>query len=537
MTGLGGNRTAVWVLGALLATAFAVRLAGLDQPLVENYVGRQVPTAMVARNLQRGSGFLHPSLDVAPFPNRFLVEPPGYAWVAGALSRWTRLDLGAAGRATSAFGIVLAAWGLYGLAARREGDAVALAAVAVFLALPITLRYGRAFQPDALMLGLIVAGLRCCDDAEHGAGRGRLAAGPALLAAGLALKVVSVYVLVPLLWCVRPRRDARSLALAAATLAPAVLWYAFALAEMASSGGGSRASADNGGIWLSVLVPTAWLDASTYRHIGRFLFLRSFTPLGPPLAVAGLVLIRPRGDRLWTVWGLSALAAMAALAAKLHHEYYWLALAPVLAVGVARAVVGLARAGATGRLMAGGLSAGLVGLSALCAGSTWTTPAEWRPLRAAARDVRQTVPAGAWLVAPEALLFEADRRGCRLELTPSASRRAAGEWGGELGGGPVELLEFYRRRGASYFADVAPDDPGPDRLALHAAVRRRYNVVIDRPGVLIARLTADASVFAHETEGPDSWPPQPPARPATTTGQSPFPTSTAGNRAAGRSAF
>ena len=66
------------VAGLLLLATFLIRALHAGQPIVENYVGRQVPTAMVARNLDRGSGFLRPQLDTAPFPNYFLVEPPIY---------------------------------------------------------------------------------------------------------------------------------------------------------------------------------------------------------------------------------------------------------------------------------------------------------------------------------------------------------------------------------------------------------------------------------------------------------------------------
>ena len=121
-------RTAGWALGMILALTLGLRSIALDQPLVENYVGRQIPTAMVARNLERGSGFFHPALDVAPFPNLFLVEPPIYAGVAGLVRHVSGLELGAAGRLTSALGIVLAAWGLYGLVVRREDANVALVA-------------------------------------------------------------------------------------------------------------------------------------------------------------------------------------------------------------------------------------------------------------------------------------------------------------------------------------------------------------------------------------------------------------------------
>ncbi len=51
--GRSGLRVYV-TLAALMAVGLGTRLIHLDQPIVENYVGRQIPTAMVARNLDRG---------------------------------------------------------------------------------------------------------------------------------------------------------------------------------------------------------------------------------------------------------------------------------------------------------------------------------------------------------------------------------------------------------------------------------------------------------------------------------------------------
>ncbi len=78
-----------WLPGVLLAAVFLIRIIRIDQPIVENYVGRQIPTAMVARNLERGSGLLRPRLDTAPFPNYFLVEPPVYELGVVSLRRIT----------------------------------------------------------------------------------------------------------------------------------------------------------------------------------------------------------------------------------------------------------------------------------------------------------------------------------------------------------------------------------------------------------------------------------------------------------------
>ncbi|MHC5540035.1 ArnT family glycosyltransferase, partial [Singulisphaera rosea] len=92
---------------ALLLLTLGLRAWKLDQPIVENYVGRQIPTAMVARNLDRSWRFHSPELDTGPFPNLFLVEPPLYAATVVVLRRLTGLTLEEAGRLTSALATVL----------------------------------------------------------------------------------------------------------------------------------------------------------------------------------------------------------------------------------------------------------------------------------------------------------------------------------------------------------------------------------------------------------------------------------------------
>lgn len=471
-------------LALLLLATFALRAWKADQPIVENYVGRQIPTAMAARNLDRGSGFLRPTLDTGPFPNLFLVEPPVFALLAVGLQRASGLPLEPSGRLVSALGVALGAWGLFGLAQRREGGAVALIAVVSFALFPVTIRYGRAFQPDALMLGLLLAGLRCWDDHEHGEGPGWLVAGWTLLALGLSLKVVSAYVLIPLLLVIVRPRTPWKVALAVATLAPALLWYVHAWSILAGEAG-SRASAENAAIWGRVLVPTALFNPGMWFNLVRSLTLKAFTPLGTLLAAWGFT----RGvDRLWRVWGVSASLAMLALAGKLHHEYYWLALAPLAALGMGKGLVDLAGRGVWGRSGAVLAATGFAALSAALSASTWTTPPEWAALPEAAEAIGRHTPADALVVAPEALLYAADRRGCRLETGAGPARRAVSEWGGSIDpADPLALIEFYQGRGARFVADVY-DGTNDPRRPLHDALRRRYPVLVDRPGVFLAAL-------------------------------------------------
>ena len=85
--------------------------------------------------------------------------------------------------------------------------------------------------------------------------------------------------------------------------------------------------------------------------MGWFLLVRAFTPLGAGLAIVGLCrpATRARAANA-TRFGWSGESRhswrMAFLAEKLHHEYYWLLLAPVAAVGIGRALA-LARRKAT----------------------------------------------------------------------------------------------------------------------------------------------------------------------------------------------
>ena len=471
-------------LSALLLAAVGIRSARLDQPIVENYVGRQVPTAMAARNLDRGSGLLRPQLDTGPFPNLFLVEPPIYAALVAGLDRISGLGIGPSGRLVSALATGLGAWGLFGLARRREGPGVALMAVAAFATLPVMVRYGRAVQPDALMIGTQLAALRCWD--AHGAegGRLRLLAAWALLAASLALKVTSTFIYIPLfLVILRPPR-VRLLLLALAAILPALAWYAYASGVIAE-GDGSRAMLDNGRIWASALLPSALIDPETYRPAARFLFIRSFTPIGLALAVWGLA--RTGTDRLWRIWSASAMAALVALAAKWHHEYYWMTLAPAASVGIARALASVSGASPGNRRWAWALGLATLGMGVAASVSTWRTPVEWAALEEAAASIRANLPPEAIVVAPEALLFAADRRGCRWEPTPSAASRAAGEWGGRLEDpdDPIALVEFYRSRGADALA-ILTTGTGPDPLRRLA--KQRYRVLAERPGFLLVAL-------------------------------------------------
>ncbi len=468
------------VLIGLLGAVFSLRAWRADQPILENYVGRQIPTAMVARNLERGSGFLHPQLETGPFPNLFLVEPPLAAQLAVWVSTGTRMPLDASGRILSAAGTTLAAWGLYGLMRRRRGGLAAVGAVIAFAAFPVTIRYGRAFQPDAVALGLLVAGLNCWDVP----GFARMAAGAVMISAGLAQKPTWALSILPALLAIWPGRRPHLWLLALACVVPALAWYVRAGVIVAHQATGSAASIDNATNWFARLLAPGYLDPGRLFIVGRDFVIRSFTPLGFCLAV-GSLLIRDGNDRLWRVWAAGGLVTLILLYGKLHHDYYWLLVAPAMAgcVGIA-----LAEIAARSRATAGVAIVGLLMAGMIQSRHTWATPSEWRNACELGSRVAHFVPPDALVIGPESVIYLGDRRGCRLEWEPGSVRRAANEWRPApsfAGESPGDLVRFYRRQaGARYFADLDNVPPDSPRGQLHESLRRVPGVRIleDRPG-------------------------------------------------------
>jgi Dolichyl-phosphate-mannose-protein mannosyltransferase len=483
------DRREIAALIVVLLGGLIIRTIKLDQPIVENDVGRQIPTAMVARNLDRGSGFFHPELDSGPFPNYFLVEPPVYQTLVIGLKRATSLRLEPAARLVSALAITLGALGLWSLTRRREGSRIALlTAIAVSL-LPVALRYGRAAQPDPLALGLSLAGVAAWDCSARSESKSIrrwvwLSLAISLLAAGMSVKVIYGFVLAPLWFAIiPPRRRVSEIPLTLLALIPAISWYVHADTLL---GQGSDASRQNAEIWRDVLTSRAWELTWREPFDLAFRLLRAYSPIGLVLGLLGWI-AAGRVDRLWYSWGIAVVGLSIVLAPKLHHGYYWLWISPIVSVGIARSLFLLINQGRNGSIVA--ILVGTLATSASVAQSrsTWSTPDEWRDLSIAGGLVAEATPGDEWLVAPEALLYFGDRKGCRLEWNPDSQRRAASEWDGVIQArDPLELIEFYRARGATHFAEL------PNRIdslpGLREALVNRFEVVIDSPHLLLLAL-------------------------------------------------
>src|SRR5262249_5371177 len=120
---------------------------------------------------------------------------------------------------------------------------------------------------------------------------------------------------------------------------------------------------------------------------------------------------------LFHIWLASLVTYFPILIRKLDHEHYYLALAPVAAVFIARALVAIAGAPLgtwfymNGKVAAVGLAAGLLASDLLACVSTFRVPSEWQHVREAAAAARECTPADALVAGHSAVLFYADRRG------------------------------------------------------------------------------------------------------------------------------
>ncbi len=482
------------ILAVILLGAFAIRAWNPTQPIVENYVGRQIPTAMVARHLQQSRMFFHPRLDTLPSPNYFVIEPPIYAGVVAGLSTLTGLPIEAVGRLVSALGIVLACWALHGLARPREGVPTSLLAVAIFALFPVTIRYGRAFQPDALMLGLAMAGIRSWDQLLREDGRPWIFAAWFVLAIGLSMKVISAYLLLPILI---PLIETRRYVLARillATLLPALAWYGWAYWLVSQTRWGSQAQAQSFAIWKSALFSTALLSSPKLTSLVRFATIRSFTPIGSVMGVMGWM-SRSRVDRFWTLWALGLAATFLLVAGKIHHEYYWMAVAPLLAVGFARNLFAFAR----GRkwLWFGGFAAAFLATSVALSLSTFQTPREWRTIEQMGQIVRKERGIRQ-IIATEAVIYYSGRPGFRLEFDPESVSRAAEEFVGLVPSGSSKfgepgapknprdaagLVDLYLFGQNEVFV-VGLDSDDPREVALRETLRKdRRGRLLEWPGI------------------------------------------------------
>jgi len=495
----------------LFATALLIRVINLRQPLVENYIDRQVHTAMMAQHIARGGSLLRPEIDIGPFPSYYMLEFPGYPMIAAALASLTELPLDTAGRLASAFAMGMACVLFFDLVRRHDGLFGGLAAGAVLALMPVTIRYGRAFQPDSVMFLLLITSVWAMDRWRERGSAGWLAIATIATSGALLLKVIAGYVLLPLAylaWC-RYRTAVwkrPELYLAAAlVLLPSAWWYVHAW-HVASTSTSVSTQFWQAHKWFG---PGRFLEFASYRQLAYFIGIRVLTPIGTVLAILG-ALFRPgrthcpqhqhsvransceaavESSYLFHVWLVSLLAYVPILMRKVDHEHYYMAIAPIAAVFIARALIVLsaipsnARLLLSGRQMAVALAAGLVFTDVLAVRSTYRDPREWQFVTEAAAAVRELTPPQALIISPSSVLFYADRRGFAMDYAPADVAYLFSTFGVMSESvAPTELVEFYRSQGATHFIELLGRREHREVLD---TLRSRFRLLREEPGKFI----------------------------------------------------
>lgn len=340
----------------VLALGLALRLIGLQDPLIDKQAWRQTDTAAIARNFyEEGYTLLYPRVDwrgttsghvEANFPLYPFVVGLLYAVVGGAYE-WV-------GRLVAALCSTAAAALLYLFALRIGMDwRGALIGVLFYVLFPLSIYFGRTFMPEALMLFLSVGSLWAFARWIDGETWWGFALAAGLSALCFLVKVPTLYLGFPLVALAWERWGWRFIVKPSLWLflvlavVPTVLWYWHA----------SLLFEDTGltfGIWNRHGYDK-W-DHSLLVDLGfyRTMFIRFcdsiYTPIGAFLVLAGLSL-PPVHRREWVLWVwfgglLCYLLLVPEGNRKLH--YYQLPFVPVGALLAGRVVAAVMDGGGMG---------------------------------------------------------------------------------------------------------------------------------------------------------------------------------------------
>lgn len=313
----------------ILAAGFTLRFFHSDAPLLGTNSWRQCDNAMIARNFaRRDMNPLRPRVDWAgPDDGIVQMEFPAYQWGVAVLYRllgvrdWI-------GRWVSIM-MSVASIGTLFLLARRMADArTALWGSFFFAILPLNVYYGRAFMVEASMLFGLIAGVYAFDRWLESDAWRWWAAAIALLALAALLKIISLWVGLPLLWLAWRRDGWRCLrrpalwGVAVGILAPVGLWYGWSGRLLSASGlslmGDWRYGTDKWGDWHLAGSLEFW-NRIVFQRVAE----KHLTWAGFAAAAAGFLLRRHHRDRLWDAWLAGVIVATAIAApGSYHHEHY-----------------------------------------------------------------------------------------------------------------------------------------------------------------------------------------------------------------------
>lgn len=325
------------VLLSILLVGLALRLYGLDLPMVDSLHQRQTFTAMASRNLYIDGveGFLRPRYDIfGTNPGYAALEFPLYNGITAALySIFGMSD--ALARAVSVGFSVGAAILTYMLARNFLQPAQALVALAIYQFSPLNIYMSRAVMPESLLMFLVVGSVFFCLRYLRAGGASRFTVAAVLGSLAFLVKPQTAPLIIVLfaLWASRYRqevvREKGFYLFSLLTVVPLLLWTIYAHRLNASLPTEWTLSAFlSRGNWWDLL------EISFYVDLLKTTGVVLATPVGFLAAAAGVRLSWRNSKYLVFYLWIIAIAGTFALLPNVarNHPYYQLPLLPPVAI-------------------------------------------------------------------------------------------------------------------------------------------------------------------------------------------------------------
>jgi hypothetical protein len=484
-----------------LVGGLAVRLVGLADPPLDSALGRQFHSAFLARAyfVQSQPSVPDWQIKVARAGSPRLIEPPILEVAAAAIYRVAGHEVLWAPRLLSIIAWILGAVGLFALAQKLGSRWGALAAVAVMLFLPFAVQFSRNFQPETIMVPLMIAAMWAMVSHDDVPTRGGFALVIVLTAAAGFVKPVSLFVLYGVFAAFTIRRlgwgaairNPRTWLFATVAATPAVVWGVYGFVVV-----GFLVGQEDGRILPQLLLqPAHWVQTAR-------LLLDVVTPPVLVVALIGLVVVAAGRAKTFAIGAFAGYAAFM-LVFTYHtatHNYYHLQLVPLVALAAASCVDRAARHGEL-RIAAATASVVAVALGAVNGVSRMAPPPEQLAMISVAEQVGRVVDHSTRTVSvverpwpPRHLWYYGWFAGRTLFLETQSS--SARETGAALS--PKALLNQALRLGDRYLVILdrsqIDDIPGLWRL-----LRARYRVVRETHAFIVfdlAQRRSTASQFA-----------------------------------------
>ncbi len=336
------NTKHVWcILMAIVLLGLAIRLYGVNMPLVESHQVRQAQTAMMARNLfDDNMDIFHTRLDYfGNVPGYIIMEFPLMHGIAALLYYLFGVHE-TIGRLVNVSFSIGAMFLMFGLARQFLPVVGAFAALALYAFSPMNIFFSRAFMPEASMMFFIVGAiyffLKWLDRQTL------LLYSTAIIFAAFACltKPTAAILFVPILtaWFLKYRwtlfrRSEFWLYMLLATV-PLIFWGAYANYFNAMQ---SYIPSGFGGNWLELIksrgITNHWFDPAFYVFVGGSIILILLTPLGFAGTAIGVFICTGDRCRILYLWlGAIIVYFFVFSGANAGHIYYHLPLLPLAAI-------------------------------------------------------------------------------------------------------------------------------------------------------------------------------------------------------------